>query len=113
MPGEHIKRKNCERERSEVEILSSFFFFLFVKALQEPQDLQKLEQELERQHEEAQEHKADQQGRRGLCEEGWEWVTPHETQFRRMTAWAQLRLSRVSHALYAASDGGEGLVGST
>ena len=32
--------------------------------MQEPQDLQKLEQERERQHEEAQEHKADQQGLR-------------------------------------------------
>ena len=57
--------------------------------MQEPQDLQKLEQERERQHEEAQEHKADQQGLRGedWVEEGRERVTKHETHLRQMTAW--------------------------
>ena len=56
--------------------------------MQEPQDLQKLEQEQERQHKEAQEHKADQQGLRGedWVEEGWERVTQHETHLRQVTA---------------------------
>ena len=82
--------------------------------MQEPQDLQKLEQERERQHEEAQEHKADKQGLRGedWVEEGWERVTQHETHLRQMTAWCpKLRGVHERRERGGAERGG--LVGST